>query len=933
MSSLPQSHEPQHYWDSHHDDSLKYPHAFPQSMPSFFPQSHNFQVFHGQFINVAGDVNIEKARSSNFVQRSESGNVRYAPYSHGPSVRPLGQPTLHASSSRLLEEPRNPGTLMTSDVTTFDGTPFPQEFLQSQLSGSTVALYPGPRQFLSLPIIDSDVHSMDHTMLNTQNAPSYFDRESSLSFTLSEEFWNRGESNVYSVPPNSNQPTTTINDCTFVSHTRQLQGERGIDKLHNVAALEALHDSADSFPQPRCHPETRTKMLEDLRKWSLETDPTSTSILWLFGPAGAGKSAIIRTLSNQLQSDGRLGGCFFFKRGHSTRGNAKVLFVTIAYQLAIHVPWLKGPISQVVEADPSVVARSIETQLRMLISEPCRMRPNENPLMILIDGLDECQDQSVHLEILRAIRNSFTGHPLPLRFIIASRPEAHIQEMFESSAYQGVYQPFNVWESFDDIRKYLLDEFARIHCEHRQTMSTIPLPWPVPKVLDKLVSRSSGYFIYASTIIKFVDDKNYRPTERLAIVMQDQIESESPFDILDQLYINILSTVPISKHHKLIQILCALVNFDITAHDVDQLLGLEIGDTRLFLRSLHSIIDAPLFHHHHFFTNQHASFYDFLRDPKRSQDFYVGVHHMDLARSMLRFLAHVYDQKHWDDFQYYLNKLLLFIASLPPSVELLPLIENAIIPEYIYYFDENFPVDHMLAWIKEIHPVPEHHIQLWENYEYMEFMVYELLLNSRREAMGLIKMSSSSTHAILTQSPGFLHFIHLVVLLQTVSESTSITTIHQLLGVSWSDLLSNISCLRSIIGKDEELWENLRNHVLGLSFAGESFPWPSFSRDLAHRCIQIGNDIHAGKLTDKRWETITHYWRTIQHYWCIFLRSSPSCNELLHDIQSLHPSQLPRCSAWEKYHVLMWLKVRVQNIGTEVKDYLDPFFFLITVIS
>ncbi|KAF9077747.1 hypothetical protein BDP27DRAFT_488182 [Rhodocollybia butyracea] len=184
-------------------------------------------------------------------------------------------------------------------------------------------------------------------------------------------------------------------------------------------------------------------MLKDLQDWSLETDPTS-SILWLFGPAGSGKSAIMRNLSHQLQSTGRLGGCFFFKRAHPTRGNAKALFVTIAYQLALDVSWLKVPITKVVEHNSSVLARSIEIQLQKLISEPCRRHSNQTPLTILIDGLDECEGQVVHLEILRAIRSSFTERFLPLRFIIASRPEAHIREMFESSVYHGIYRPFNV---------------------------------------------------------------------------------------------------------------------------------------------------------------------------------------------------------------------------------------------------------------------------------------------------------------------------------------------------------------------------------------------------------------------------------------------------------------------------------------------------------
>ncbi|KAJ6571133.1 hypothetical protein B0H19DRAFT_1255131 [Mycena capillaripes] len=29
----------------------------------------------------------------------------------------------------------------------------------------------------------------------------------------------------------------------------------------------ALHDAAESYPQPRCHPETRQALLEDLSMW------------------------------------------------------------------------------------------------------------------------------------------------------------------------------------------------------------------------------------------------------------------------------------------------------------------------------------------------------------------------------------------------------------------------------------------------------------------------------------------------------------------------------------------------------------------------------------------------------------------------------------------------------------------------------------------
>ncbi|KAE9398501.1 hypothetical protein BT96DRAFT_994850 [Gymnopus androsaceus JB14] len=385
------------------------------------------------------------------------------------------------------------------------------------------------------------------------------------------------------------EPMTTINGGTFLSNN--IQGESGINILHRTVALEALHDSAESFPQPRCHPETRTEMLKALWDWSLETDPRS--VLWLYGPAGAGKSAIMQTFFRQLQNADRLGACFFFKRGHATRGNARTLFSTIAYQLAIGVPWLKAPISKIVEANPSIIARSIETQLQKLISEPCRLHNNHSrdPLLILIDGLDECEDHGVHLEILRAIGESFKHYPLPLRVIIASRPESHIREMFESSVYHGCCRPFNVRQSYEDVQKYLQKEFARIHSEHQDTLATIPLPWPSRAILDELVRKSSGYFIYASIIVKFIDDKNYRPTERLVIITGQSTESDLVFDALDQLYMTILSAAP--RRSQLMPILCALGNFDLDLRVLDQIFQMENGEARLLLRSLHSVFEIP----------------------------------------------------------------------------------------------------------------------------------------------------------------------------------------------------------------------------------------------------------------------------------------------------------------------------------------------------
>ncbi|KAJ7909180.1 hypothetical protein B0H13DRAFT_1616790 [Mycena leptocephala] len=346
---------------------------------------------------------------------------------------------------------------------------------------------------------------------------------------------------------------------------------------------------------------------------SYDIEPT---ILWVHGPAGAGKTAIMETLSLRLEKAGRLGGSFFFKRGHPTRGNAKVLFATIALQLAVNSPQLKLRISRTVEENPTLVGRSLRVQLRELILKPC-LGLEDLPWVIIIDGLDECEGQNVQQEILRLIRYS-TQQRRPLRFLIASRPEAHIREVFDELSFNGLYRGFNVEESFDDVRTYLLAEFARIHREH-STMAAVQKPWPSEEIINRLVRKSSGYFIYASTVIKFVDDKYFRPTRRLEEIIGTDFQSQ--LGVLDELYTQILSAVPKCPH--LVPILRVVDNLGpaLSPLQIDELLGLEWGDTALCLRGLNSVLKVAIDGNPWF---AHASFLDFLNDPSRAGEFYTG---------------------------------------------------------------------------------------------------------------------------------------------------------------------------------------------------------------------------------------------------------------------------------------------------------------------
>ncbi|KAJ7833830.1 hypothetical protein B0H14DRAFT_3462391 [Mycena olivaceomarginata] len=277
----------------------------------------------------------------------------------------------------------------------------------------------------------------------------------------------------------------------------------------------ALHDSGERFAEPACHPGTRTAVLEQLKVWSVDRMPEST-LLWLHGSAGVGRSAIAQ------------------KRGDPNHGTWHGLFTTLAYQLAKSVPELLRPIQQAVESDKLIDGRSMAVQFRCLLVEPFTHAPGlpSIPIMIL-DGLDECQDHKVQQNILRLFIEAIRTGELPIRMLFSSRPEPHIREILEAADTFAICRHSALSAdaaAYEDIRLYLRDEFSRIHSEYTARGIALGAVWPTPEALGHLVKKSCGIFVYAATAIRFVDDQYSHPTDRLEAILSLEPESTAPLD-------------------------------------------------------------------------------------------------------------------------------------------------------------------------------------------------------------------------------------------------------------------------------------------------------------------------------------------------------------------------------------------------------------------
>jgi len=309
-----------------------------------------------------------------------------------------------------------------------------------------------------------------------------------------------------------------------------------------------MHDSAERDPPPRCHPGTREKATKDIVCW-IEDLNSSSTVLWISGRAGVGKSALMQKIA---ELDGIwFGGCFFFRRGTPGCNVKDHLFSTLAYQLAMNVHGMLEPVDRVMIRDFSLPKKSAAVQLQRLIIEPIRLLPiPPRPTIIIVDGLDECEDFYSQRDILRLIGQVTKDRDIAIRFIIASRPELQICGLFNkeplSSKTRRLVLDDEGYDTAADIERYLRENFEEIHSFNKEIMTGVEDPWPSKHDLEELVLRASGQFIYAATVIKFVSfDMDFRTLqEKLQIILNPSPMRASAFSELDRLYTQILSLYP-----------------------------------------------------------------------------------------------------------------------------------------------------------------------------------------------------------------------------------------------------------------------------------------------------------------------------------------------------------------------------------------------------
>ncbi|KAB5590982.1 hypothetical protein CTheo_5574 [Ceratobasidium theobromae] len=275
-----------------------------------------------------------------------------------------------------------------------------------------------------------------------------------------------------------------------------------------------------------CTEGTRVAIMSEIDDWSL--NPNAPDLYLMSGMAGTGKTTIACSFATRLEKRKQLAASFFCTRTSPECRNANRILPTIAYQLARYSTPFQSVLCEILGEDPDIGTKNIVEQFEQLLKEPLLKAKAAIPenLVVVIDALDECDDRRAVRLVLDLIFRHV--HNLPLKFFVTSRPEPEIYSKMvaQISTSRTILH-------LHEIEKFLVQ--ADIELYLKEELSTVTM---AEAEIVELATRSGNLFIYAATLVRYIQpmDGSVDPQLRLQSALAIKSESTNKYAEVDALY-------------------------------------------------------------------------------------------------------------------------------------------------------------------------------------------------------------------------------------------------------------------------------------------------------------------------------------------------------------------------------------------------------------
>jgi hypothetical protein len=246
--------------------------------------------------------------------------------------------------------------------------------------------------------------------------------------------------------------------------------------------------------------DTRKSRLKEIVDWvankSEEKDLLQSNTYWIYGLPGIGKTSLAHSICASLHDQRQLAGAFFCRRDDPNLSEPKNVLPTLIYKLAETFPPFRRIVANCLRSDAHLTPESMKDSFFLDLFEDLPKYPNDF-LVFVIDAFDECGDDRSRPRLLKLL-TSAAARPSWLKIIITCRPEADIRQFFDGltqSSYLG-YDLATDEEASSDLRTFALSEFELVARKRY-----LPTPWPEELLLNRVISRANGLFIFIKTLV------------------------------------------------------------------------------------------------------------------------------------------------------------------------------------------------------------------------------------------------------------------------------------------------------------------------------------------------------------------------------------------------------------------------------------------------
>lgn len=239
-------------------------------------------------------------------------------------------------------------------------------------------------------------------------------------------------------------------------------------------------------------PGTCEALLEatEFDKW-FNSESRCPELLWLNAPPGSGKTFQSSFIIDRIQIFNAKCAYWFFEYRDARKRSLRDMLRSIAYQIAVQDPGYRQALVQLQRTGAQVANGDSQSIWRNLLGS--KISKCQSRIYLVIDALDEAESSKNLLDLF----SSFGSTNASLNIILVSRPLSSIRNSFQRLRKR--VPDMNITEmalkdNLEDIRLLATDEMDDFPGQDAFKN----------EVIDEVVSRSEGNFLWASLVLRKV---------------------------------------------------------------------------------------------------------------------------------------------------------------------------------------------------------------------------------------------------------------------------------------------------------------------------------------------------------------------------------------------------------------------------------------------